>query len=318
VTPKGEFERIELFIREFRLAGGALAGPQVPLGPGDDAAIVKARGPLAITTDALVEDVHFRRGWGTWEQVGYKALAVNLSDLAAMGARPVGFTCALGLPPDVGDEILAAIARGLARLALPHNAILAGGNFTRAREVSLTITAFGELDGQPLRRDGARVGDSILLVGDVGVAAAELRVLQQGGALLAGRSALLEPFPQIEAGHLAMAHARCAIDVSDGLAQDLEHVARASALRLRISFAHVPVSDRFRGLTEASSEAERAHLLLAGGEDYSLVVVAPPTSVHRLCRDLPAAQIGVVEEGRGLMIDGLPSGTRLEGHDHFR
>jgi thiamine-monophosphate kinase len=291
VTPKGEFERIELFIREFRLAGGALAGPQVPLGPGDDAAIVKARGPLAITTDALVEDVH---------------------------VRPVGFTCALGLPPDVGDEILAAIARGLARLALPHNAILAGGNFTRAREVSLTITAFGELDGQPLRRDGARVGDSILLVGDVGVAAAELRVLQQGGALLAGRSALLEPFPQIEAGHLAMAHARCAIDVSDGLAQDLEHVARASALRLRISFAHVPVSDRFRGLTEASSEAERAHLLLAGGEDYSLVVVAPPTSVHRLCRDLPAAQIGVVEEGRGLMIDGLPSGTRLEGHDHFR
>ena len=314
----GEFVHIERFIREFRLAGGALTGPQVPLGPGDDAAVVKSTQPLAVTTDALFEGVHFREGWGTWEQVGSKALAVNLSDLAAMGARPIGFTCAFGLPPSFGDDALAGLARGMARMAARHDAILAGGNFARASEVSVTITALGELAGRPLRRDGARAGDSVLLVGDLGVAAAELAVLHGGGVLPPGRSALLEPQPLIEAGLVAAPLAACAIDVSDGLAQDLGHVARASAVCLRIDFDLVPVSDRFRLLTSNLPRAERAHLLLAGGEDYALVVVSSAENAKRLCRDLPAVVIGAVTEGSGVAIDHLPPGTNLDGHDHFQ
>jgi thiamine-monophosphate kinase len=139
----GEFERIDIFLRAFQAAGGALSGPGVLLGPGDDAAVLAGGAPLAVTTDALMENVHFRRDWSSWEQVGHKALAVNLSDLAAMGARPLAFTCAVGLPATFGVADLEALARGMGALASRSGAILVGGNFTAAGEISITITAFG-------------------------------------------------------------------------------------------------------------------------------------------------------------------------------
>ena len=313
----GEFKRIELFLHAFREAGGATSGPLVPLGPGDDAAIIAPRGPLAVTTDALVEDVHFRRAWATWEQIGHKALAVNLSDLAAMGARPLAFTCAFALPPDIEDDSLIGLAGGMGRLASHHGAVLAGGNFSRAREVSITITAFGEVTGEGLRRHRARPGDVVILVGEVGVAAAELQRLESGGSLPDGSSALLTPHPQIAAALAAVPESVCGIDVSDGLIQDLGHVAAASNVAMRIRYELIPQTERFRGLTASATSEERAQLLLAGGEDYALVLIASPANGARLCRALAAVIIGDVVEGTGVTVSGAPGGTVLRGHDHF-
>jgi thiamine-monophosphate kinase len=318
VSGTGEFERIDLFLQAFRDAGGRTSSPSVMLGPGDDAAIFQSRLPISVTTDALFEDVHFRRGWGTWEQVGWKSLAVNLSDLAAMGARPLAFTCAIGHPTEFEESVLIEVAQGMGRLASQHGATLIGGNFSRAKELSLTITAFGEQTSGVLRRDTAKPGDVVLLVGDIGVAAAELRWLLVDRKLPAGRSALLEPTPLITAGLVAADRAACAVDVSDGLAQDLGHVAKASQVRIELDFQRLPASARFDELTNGLPESTRAELLLAGGEDYALAIAAPATIAVALCRDLPAVEIGHIVEGQGVEIANLPTGTRLIGHDHFR
>ncbi len=310
----GEFERIDLFLAAFRAAGGALEGDRVRLGPGDDAAVLETGGLTAVTTDAVVDGVHFRRAWATSEQIGHKALAVNLSDLAAMGARPTAFTCALVLPDDVDDAFLAGIARGMAPLSRRWNVALVGGNLARGRDLSVTITALGELDGRPLRRDAARPGDRLLLAGDVGVAAAELLWLERGRPLPAGPSALLEPLPLIETGLAARQRLGAGIDVSDGLVQDLAHLAQASGVRARLDFSALRVSPRFEALSAGLAEAERASLLVSGGEDYALALAGPASAAQVL----GATIVGRVEEGEGVAVEHLPSGTRLAGYDHFR
>jgi len=315
---RGEFERIDLFLRAFEAAGGATHGRAVLLGAGDDAAILAPGPALAVTTDALVEDVHFRRQWATWAQIGHKALAVNLSDLAAMGARPSAFVCALGLPPEVDDQALAEMAGGMGKLAARFGAILAGGNFSRARETSVTITAFGEMGDRVLRRDAARPGDLVVLAGEVGTAAAELAWLEKGRALPPGRSALLEPEPLVESGLCAARHASCGIDVSDGLAQDLGHLARASGVAIRLHFAAIPQSQRFGVLTKDLPAAEKARFTVAGGDDYALVLAVPPEPARRLCVEIGGTVLGRVESGEGVAIDGLPAGTSVGGHNHFR
>lgn len=309
----GEFARVDRFLRAFERAGGALTGSGVLLGPGDDAAVLDFRRPVAITTDAVVEGVHFRRDWSTWAQVGHKALAVNLSDLAAMGAQPFAFTCALGVPPDVDEIALDRIASGLGALAKREGIRLVGGNFTAARELSVTITALGELTGQPLRRDAAKPGDAVMLVGAVGVAAAELAALSAGRALPEGPSAQLEPTPLCEAGLSAAALVRCAIDVSDGLVQDLGHLAAASGVGIDLEFTAIPRSPRLLALAGAGDEATVAGWMLSGGEDYALVLCGDP--VHAAA--LGAVVIGSVHEGQGVVVRGAPAGARTAGFDHF-
>ncbi len=309
----GEFARIERFLRAFQRAGGSVRGRGVRLGPGDDAAIVEGRHPVAVTTDALVEGVHFRRDWATFEQVGHKSLAVNLSDLAAMGARPAWFTCALALPPSATDEQLEAVARGMAPLATRHGAVLVGGNFTRASEWSVTITAMGELPGEPLRRDTARPGDAVMVVGTLGVAAGELAWLREGRPLPAGPSALHEPLPLCAEGVRAAELLRCGIDVSDGLVQDLGHVAAASGVRIVLDFVSIPRSARLGALAAGRDEATCAGWLLAGGEDYALVLCGP----REAAAALGATIVGRVETGAGVAVAGAPPGAGLAGHDHF-
>ncbi|MFM2153400.1 MAG: hypothetical protein RL199_1835 [Pseudomonadota bacterium] len=309
----GEFARIELFLEAFRTAGGRTSGGVVALGPGDDAAVLSPTAPTAVTTDALFESVHFRRGWTSPEDLGHKALAVNLSDLAAMGARPTAFLCALGVPEDVDDAFLTALARGMAPLAARVGCVLAGGNFSRASELSITVTAMGALEHRHLRRDAARPGDAVMLVGDLGEAAAELRLLLAGEALPAGHSALHRPQPLVREGLAAARVASCAIDVSDGLVQDLRHVAKASGVKLVIDDARVPRTARFEALASRLDPTSRASLLYAGGEDYALVVCGDG---HR-ADDLGGVVIGRVEPGGGVEVVGLAAGTRLSGHDHF-
>jgi len=309
----GEFARIDRFLAAFRAAGGRTSGGDVLLGPGDDAAVLLPRGPLAVTTDALFERVHFRRDWTTPVDLGHKVLAVNLSDLAAMGARPTAFLCALGVPDDVDDAFLESLARGMAPLAARVGCVLAGGNFSRARELSVTVTAMGTLDHRTLRRDAARPGDDVLLVGELGEAAAELRLLFDGQPLPPGPSVLHRPQPLVREGMAAARIFDCAIDVSDGLVQDLGHLADASHVRLVIENTSVPRSARFEQLTTDLDAADRASLLYSGGEDYALVVCGD----GRRAQDIGAVVIGRVEAGEGVEVRGLPAGVRLGGHDHF-
>jgi len=295
---RSEFELIDDFVRRFGRARGELL-----LGAGDDAALLRpGRGEeLVLTVDALVEGVHFTRDF-TPEEVGHKALAVNLSDLAAMGARPVAFLCALAFPPGWTPK-LPGIARGMSKLARGCGVQLAGGNMTRARQLSITITAIGAVPrGQALQRDGARVGDLLVVSGELGGAAAGL-----------GRSASPQvrrrqrrPTPRLGLGMAARGLAHAAIDISDGLAADLGHLLGASGVGAHLQPEQIPIAPG-AALKDA----------LTGGEDYELLLAVPPRKLPALARlaGCPLTQIGAVVRGRG--ISGLP-GKLPRGFQHFR
>lgn len=252
----------------------------VLLGIGDDAAVLApGREPLVWTIDCAVEGVHFRRDLIGFEDLGYRATMAAASDLAAMGAAPLGLLAALVLPEDVGDDDLAAIARGQRAACDALGTAIVGGNLARGGELSITTTALGAAPA-PLRRDGARAGDVLAMAGPVGLAAAGLRLLDRGlhgsggagdaGAALRAIQAFRRPLARIDAGLRARASASAAIDVSDGLAADLAHLARASGVRA--------VLDRDALLTPeliavaALLGEDPVELALHGGEDYALVI----------------------------------------------
>jgi len=266
----GEFARIDRFARFFPRA-------QVPVGIGDDCAVLRPRPgfELCVTTDAVVEGVHFMRARFTLADVGHKALAVNLSDLAAMGARPRWFVCALELPPWVDDRGVDALARGMSALARRHRVDLVGGNLSRAAALSVTITAAGEVPrGRALLRGGGRAGDRLYVSGTLGDARRGLALLESGARGLA-RAKQLRPEPRIPLGLLARRFASAAIDISDGLAQDAGHLARASGVRAMVRMERLPVTKALRRYAGEASSAWAA----AGGEDYELLLAvhrAPP------------------------------------------
>ncbi len=242
----------------------------MPLGPGDDCAVLApTRGALCVTTDAVVEGVHFTREGFSPEDIGHKALAVNLSDLAAMGATPRWFLCALALPRDFPERELLRLARGMSALAREHRISLVGGNFTSARELSITLTAAGELQRPALTRGGARPGDLLYVSGTLGDARLGLQQLQAGkrrGAVILRQR---RPVPRVALGRLASRFASAGMDVSDGLAQDLGHLCDASGVGAEVELAHLPLSPAVR----AALGPEGA---LAGGEDYELLLALPP------------------------------------------
>lgn len=264
-----EFQLIERFLSEF-------PKPRVPVGPGDDCAVLEPfRGQACITTDAVVEDVHFTRAAFRLEDVGHKALAVNLSDLAAMGATPRWFTCALGLPSGTSVRDVVRLARGMSALARAHDIALVGGNFTSARELSVTITAAGEVArGRALLRSGGRPGDLLYVSGTLGDAAAGLEALRssRGRSPLARRQ--LRPEPRVALGRCAVGFATAAIDISDGLLQDLGHLCRASRCSAEVDVSRVPLSGALQRKARAGEQALR--WALTGGEDYELLFAVAP------------------------------------------
>jgi thiamine-monophosphate kinase len=270
----GEFDLIDAFFR--RPAG---VGPQrAVVGNGDDCAVI-APGPgmqLALSTDTLVEGRHFLSTVAP-ERLGHKALAVNLSDLAACGARPLGFTLALTLPRADADW-LAALARGLFALADAHDCELVGGD-TTAGPLAIGITVFGEVPaGAALLRSGACVGDEVWVSGHPGEARLALEAfrgtLQPGlstEAFEACRRAMEQPWPRVDLGLGLRGLATAAIDVSDGLLGDLGHVLRRSGAGADLFAADVPVSP---WLAQRPRE-QQLDCLLAGGDDYELLFTAP-------------------------------------------
>ena len=235
-------------------------------GIGDDAAIADLpRGDaLVASVDSAVEDVHFRRGWLTAREIGYRAAAAALSDLAAMGASPVGMLLAITIPDSWRPDLL-EIAGGAGEVAGRWHAPILGGNMTRGRELSITTTVLGSVFG-PLTRDAVRPGHRLYVTGRLGASGAAL------GALLGNaepdprhREKFARPEPRVaEARWLAGEGAIAAIDVSDGLVADLGHLAAASGVRIELDLDHIPVAE---GVTPKDAAAS--------GEEYELVVSAP-------------------------------------------
>ena len=310
-----EFQLIDLFTRALPCAGEG-----VVVGVGDDAAVLRApRGEvLCATVDALVEGVHFDRRF-TPEDVGWKALAVNLSDLAAMGARPLWALIALAVTGREPPARLARIARGLGACARRHGLAVAGGNVTRARDLSLTVTVLGAAGPRHvLRRAGARPGDVLLVSGTIGDAA--LGRAPDAPPALAARQR--RPAPRLALGRGLAAIASAAIDVSDGLVQDLGHLCDASGTGATVRLEDLPLSPAYRRAVRRSPD--RWGAALGGGEDYELLVAVPPDRVRaalaaaRRART-PLTAVGTVDRASGLRLRG-PEGAlhpAVRGHDHL-
>jgi thiamine-monophosphate kinase len=307
-----EFQIIDRFLAPF-----GRGGPAVVLGPGDDCALLRATPgtELCVTTDALVEGVHFDPALFSGADIGHKALAVNLSDLAAMGASPRWFVCSVACRPD-DVRRLAAISKGMAGLANRAGIALAGGNFSRADALSLHITAAGEVPrGRALRRTGARPGDLLYVTGTLGDAALGLATMRSGRKPGAAFRRQARPEPRLKVGLAARGLATAAIDISDGLLQDLTHLIQASGVGAVIDARKVPLSRSFRNL------AGHLELALTGGEDYELLLSVPPAKARRFeqaCLQLGEAVtlIGELVAGGRLQVENAPH-LRARGWDHF-
>lgn len=291
--------------------------PRLRVASGDDAAVTVPDGATATSIDAVVEGVHFRREWSLPEQIGHKALAAALSDLAAMGAAPGEAYIALGLPDDLGESDFLAILDGAIGLAERTRIALAGGDVVRSPVLSLAVTVVGH-SARPedfVTRGGAKTGDRLVVTGRLGGAAAGLLLLE--GKASAARESIsrsvydgligrqLEPQPRLEAGRaLAAAGARAMIDLSDGLGADAEHLSIASGQRLEIDLDRVPIAEGLIPIAEAAG-LDPDLLATGGGEDYELLAAVPP---ERLAEAVDAVaetgvqltEIGTVVAGSGV------------------
>ncbi|HEX2718404.1 MAG TPA: thiamine-phosphate kinase [Gemmatimonadaceae bacterium] len=307
--PGPEFDAIREMVRRW--------GPRAR-GIGDDAALldVPAGQHVAVSTDASVEDVHFRRHWMRPREIGYRATIAALSDLAAVAASPLGLVCALAVPDAWRDDLL-ELADGIGEAAHAHGALIVGGNVTRGDKLSITITVLGTVT-KALPRDGVRAGDTIFVTGRVGGSGAALAALLRGDVPDdAARERFLRPVPRIaEARWLAEHGAHAAIDVSDGLLAELGHLSAASSVAIRVDPARVPC---FGGVAPEDA--------LRSGEEYELVVAARTldTRVFEQEHGVPLTAIGSAAALGGrdapcVEVEGGDRGSRVArgaGHDHF-
>jgi len=298
------------------------------LGPGDDAALVRSvEGLLAATTDLLVEGVDFLSGEDP-ERLGRRAAAVNLSDLAAMGALPEFFLLSIGFPPEKGEDFPLAIARGAIARAGEFGAHLVGGDLSAAPQTVISVALWGRPAGAPLARSGASPGDRVYVSGHPGHASAGLRLARAGGARDEDRilrDAFHDPVPRVPLGAELARHglASAAIDVSDGLGIDAARLARASGVRLVLDQDALPVSRALRSFASRAG-LDPLDLVLGGGDDYELLFTVPPAAQERLERHagafgVPVTRIGRAEEGAGAVLsnDGALRDIADFGHDHL-
>lgn len=315
----GEFELIDRYFNR--------PARRVPLGVGDDCALI-APAPgqqLAVSTDLLVEGRHFLSTVDP-ALLGHKCLAVNLSDLAAAGARPLAFTLSLAMPR-VEERFLAGFARGLWALADAHECELVGGD-TSAGPLTISVTVFGEVPaGQALLRSGARAGDELWVSGRLGDARLALEIFRgtvtaEGEVFTRVREAMERPQPRVALGQALRGLASSAIDVSDGLVGDLRHILRRSKVGARLHGAALPASAELARFPEAI----RRECLLHGGDDYELLFTAPASRRHaveaagKAC-SVPVTCIGAIEAEPGLrLVEASGASHVLDdlGFDHFR
>jgi thiamine-monophosphate kinase len=317
----------------------------VVIGPGDDAAVLKPeRGAFdVVTTDAQVEGVHFDRRFVPPDAIGHRALAVNLSDLAAMGASPRAALLSLALPPSLDVADFERLVDGVLALAATHKVTLVGGNITQTfGPLTVDVTALGSIKPRRiLTRAGARPGDHVYITGALGEAATGLQSLQRAAQTGLAPTRLVEepdraanscvvrylrPQPRVRAGMLLGRNraASSCMDVSDGLADCVRQVAEASGVGITLDASTIPIPAEVR---EAQGQRGRDPLdsALSGGDDYELFFTVRPAHRGRLrtfCQqlgDLPITRIGVVTKGRDLLVRD-EDGTRPlpDGYQHFR
>jgi thiamine-monophosphate kinase len=317
-----EFDLIERFFRR--------ASPSATLGIGDDAALLMPSPgcQVAVSVDMLVSGRHFLPDTDP-ESLGHKTLAVNLSDMAAMGARP-RWALLAGALPRVDTAWLGAFARGLFALADMHGVELIGGDTTRG-PLTLSVTILGEVPpGQALLRSGAKRGDSIWISGRLGDAALALAHMQGQLALSADElarceRALLRPTPRVALGVALRGLASAAIDVSDGLTGDLGHVLRASGAGAAIELAAMPRGAAMTRLVAGPERPLALRCLLAGGDDYELCFTVPQARENELGNvalqlGLELTRIGTVRDGEQIIVydeHGNPLAPLPHGFDHF-
>ena len=318
----GEFDLIARFIERL-----PAPGPEVLVASGDDAAVADHEGPVVVSVDAIVEGVHFERPTFSPVDIGRKALAAAISDLAAMAASPRHGYVVVGVPEGEREEDLLALADGIAAVSRSEEMAIIGGDVVRAPVLMVSVTAIGaEIDGVPLvTRSGAQHGEIVVVTGSIGGAAAGLEVLRKEGAgpadqTLASRQ--LDPTPRVAAGQLlSRAGATAMIDLSDGLIGDAGQLARASGVGIEIDLSEIPFQP---GACEALSPDDEAGRIAAasGGEDYELLACLPESRVEEARSSIepicPLTAIGRVVKGTEALLVGedgevLPAG----GFDHF-
>lgn len=314
------------------VAGGRL--PAGWLGPGDDAAVLPPPGlPLLFTSDLLAEGVHFRRSTTSPRDLGWKALAVNVSDVAAMGGRPLGWTVSLACPGDLDEVWLQELYAGFREASEAFGCPLVGGDTSGAPLVFLSVALLGVAPAAgAVRRDGARTGDDLYVSGALGESALGLHLLERGAdAGTPARAALVRrhrrPAPRCALGAAlgAAGLASALIDVSDGLVQDLGHVLRRSGAGALLDADALPLSAALRQVA-GELGLDAAALALGGGEDYELLFAASPERAAEVeaaaaATGTPVARVGRVDAEPGLRLvrGGAPwAGPAASGWDHFR
>jgi thiamine-monophosphate kinase len=289
--------------------------PSTIVGPGDDAAVVAVPdGRVVVSTDLLVEGRHFRRDWSAAEDVGHKAAARAFADIAAMGAVPIGLLVGFAAPASLELDWVDGLMTGLRAECAHVEAGIIGGDVTAGEQVTIALTALGDLEGRdPVTLDGARVGDVVAVCGRLGWAAAGFAVLGRGfrsPVQVVAAHRRPEP-PYFEGPHAAQLGATSMTDVSDGLIADLGHIADASGVRIEVRAQTVDVPARLREVG-AALNVDPLVWVLAGGDDYALAATFPA----RTQLPDPWQVIGVVSEGQGVRVDGRRWQTG--GHEHFR
>jgi thiamine-monophosphate kinase len=277
----------------------------VEIGIGDDAAVLSGDPPLVVTQDLLVDDVHFRLSTTDMSALGHKALAVNLSDVAAMGAHPVAAVVGLALPRDLRGGV-ADFYAGMEALAEAFSCTIAGGDLTDAPVLMVSVTVIGRMSPgvSPVLRSGAQPGDAVCVTGALGSAAAGLALLDgMSGASVHADSlwgAYREPAPRVAAGAtLARLGVHAMMDCSDGLALDLLRMAKASGVSVSLDLDHVPIAP---GVLDVARDlgVEPDELAATGGDDYELIVALPPEDLPRCAAalsGLPLTRVGTVLAG---------------------
>ena len=322
----GEFGLIE------RIRKATPRGHGVRVGIGDDAAWLDCRSrTLLVTTDLLIEGIDFDLRWSSFYGLGYKSLAVNLSDLAAMGGSPAYLTLSLGIPVDFKTEDIEEFYRGVRFLAARSGVSLVGGDTSAARCFIISASLIGHCPGKPVMRSGAKVGDDLYVTGTLGDSAMGLELLKQrkgkakksAAAYLAARHQF--PSARLKAGALLarMRLAKAMIDVSDGLLQDLSHLCKASAIGAAVWEKSLPLSPALRTL----AGPKRTLHALTGGEDYELLFCIRRKDRSRLERikrrlGVPIARIGqCLPASGGVQVingRGRPVTFSVTGYDHFQ
>jgi thiamine-monophosphate kinase len=331
VSELGEFGLIDLLAKMVSSSRNnkSESHRQLIIGIGDDAAVWHDDASIKLATvDSLIQDVHFSLNTISWQELGWKALAVNLSDIAAMGGVPKYALASLALPGDTEVEDVTAMYQGMTELAQQFDVAIVGGDTCKAPVVSITVTILGNSQGQNiLRRSNARPGDNIAVTGYLGSAAAGMEMLTnrlrfEPEVTTYLRDAFCHPRPRIAEGQLLVKQGVVtAIDISDGLLSDLRQICKASRVSARVEVDRIPIQSVVR-----NNFGDRAlELALAGGEDYELLFTASSGVINKLKEEAPCPVtiIGEITEGKPgelnlLDASGHPVDLRGIGWEHFR